>query len=168
MGRFLHKWSVALFICIFFTNAWAHPIYVSVTEIEHNAVDKTLEVSCKIFTDDFEKVLRTEYKTPVDLINPKNKAAMDKLVNAYVQHHLKLTVDGKAVNMKYIGYEIIEEGVYSYYEAAGITQVKNISIYNNLLYEYSPEQMGLMHITVSGNRKSTKLNNPENRANINF
>ncbi len=168
MGRFLHKWSVALFICIFFTNAWAHPIYVSVTEIEHNAVDKTLEVSCKIFTDDFEKVLRTEYKTPVDLINPKNKAAMDKLVNAYVQQHLKLTVDGKAVNMKYIGYEIIEEGVYSYYEAAGITQVKNISIYNNLLYEYSPEQMGLMHITVSGNRKSTKLNNPENRANINF
>ncbi|MEI8059397.1 MAG: DUF6702 family protein, partial [Ferruginibacter sp.] len=31
-----------------------HPLFVSVTEIEHNAKDKTLEISCKIFTDDFE------------------------------------------------------------------------------------------------------------------
>ncbi|MEX1202423.1 MAG: DUF6702 family protein [Ferruginibacter sp.] len=168
MGRFLHKWLAALFICIFFTNAWVHPIYVSVTEIEHNAAEKTLEVSCKIFTDDFEKVLRTEYKTPVDLINPKNKAAMDKLVNAYVQQHLKLTIDGKAISMKYLGYEIIEEGVYSYYEATGITQVKNISIFNNLLYKHTIEQMGLMHVTVGGNRKSTKLNNPESIAILNF
>ena len=29
-----------------------HPIFVSVTEIEHNNKDKTLEISCKIFTDD--------------------------------------------------------------------------------------------------------------------
>lgn len=93
---------------------------------------------------------------------------MDKLVNDYVQQHLKLTVDGKAINMKYLGYEIIEEGVYSYYEAAGITQVKNISIFNNILYEHTPEQIGLMHITVGGNRKSTKLNNPESKVSLQF
>jgi hypothetical protein len=168
MGRILHKWLIASLICISFSSAVLHPIFVSVTEIEHNPTDKTLEVSCKIFTDDFEKVLRTAYKTNVDLINPTNRPAMDKLVSDYVQQHLKLTVDGKAINMKYLGYEIIEEGVYSYYEAAGISQVKNISIFNNLLYEHTPEQMGLMHITVSGNRKSTKLNNPESRANILF
>lgn len=168
MGRLLHKWLIAVFICTSFTNAVVHPIFVSMTEIEHNASQKTLEVSCKIFTDDFEKVLRTAYKTKVDLINPTNRAAMDKLVNDYVQQHFKLTVDNKAVTLKYLGYEIIEEGVYSYYEAAGISQVKNISIFNNLLYEHTPEQMGLMHITVSGNRKSTKLNNPESRASLNF
>ena len=93
---------------------------------------------------------------------------MDKLVNDYVQQHLKLTVDGKAINMKYLGYEIIEEGVYSYYEAAGISQVKNIAIFNNILYEHTKEQMGLMHITVGGNRKSTKLNNPESKASLQF
>lgn len=168
MARILHKWLIAVFICTSFTNAVVHPIFVSVTEIEHNASQKTLEVSCKIFTDDFEKVLRTAYKTKVDLINPTNKAAMDKLVNDYVQQHLKLTVDGKAITMRYLGYEIIEEGVYSYYEAPGISQVKNISIFNNLLYEHTPEQMGLMHITVSGNRKSTKLNNPESKATLQF
>lgn len=155
-------------MCASFSSAVWHPIFVSVTEIEYNASDKTLEISCKIFTDDLEKVLRTAYKTNVDLIHPTNKAAMDKLVNDYVQKHLKLTVDGKAIAMKYIGYEVIEEGVYSYYEAEGISQVKNMSIFNNLLYEHTPEQMGLMHITVNGNRKSTKLNNPESKASVNF
>ena len=32
-----------------------HPFHVSGVEVNHNATDKTLEISCKIFTDDFEK-----------------------------------------------------------------------------------------------------------------
>jgi hypothetical protein len=59
-----------------------HPLHVSVTEINHNAADKTLEISCKLFTDDFEKVLSQNYKTKVDLINPPDRPAMDKLVSA--------------------------------------------------------------------------------------
>src|SRR6476661_2375693 len=34
-----------------------HPFHVSTTEINHNATDKTLEISCRIFTDDFESCL---------------------------------------------------------------------------------------------------------------
>ncbi len=57
-----------------------HPFHVSVIEVNHNAADKTLEISCKIFTDDFEKILAKNYKTKVDLINPADKAPMDSLV----------------------------------------------------------------------------------------
>jgi hypothetical protein len=93
---------------------------------------------------------------------------MDKLINDYVQNHLKITADNKPVLLKYLGYEQVEEGIYSYYEAANIAQVKTISVVNNLLYEYKPEQMGLIHITVNGTRKSTKLDNPNDRVVINF
>lgn len=149
-------------------SAGTHPIYVSVTEMELNAKEKRLEISCKLFTDDFEKVLRTTYKTHVDLINPGNNAEMDKLVNNYVQAHLKLTADGKPLALKYLGYEIIEEGVYSYFEVPALSSLKRLDIFNNLFYEYSHQQMGLMHLTVSGERKSTKLVNPENKASLNF
>jgi Domain of unknown function (DUF6702) len=37
--------------------AHTHPLYISVTEINHNAKDRILEVSCKIFTNDLETVL---------------------------------------------------------------------------------------------------------------
>lgn len=168
MARILYKWFLGVTVCLFFSGAAMHPIYVSVAEIEYNAKGKTLEVSCKLFTDDFEKTLRAQYKTSVDLVNPPNKAAMDKLVNDYVQKHFTITLDGKLVTLQYLGYEEIEEGIYSYYEATNINEPRNIQIFNNLLYANHDQQMGLMHITVNGNRKSTKLLNPETRATVSF
>ena len=70
--------------------------------------------------------------------------------------------------MHFIGYEKIEEGIYSYYQADNVNTVKNISITNNILYEYKTEQMGLIHVTVNGNRKSSKLNNPDEKVSFVF
>lgn len=167
MASILFKWFFVTGLCLF-TNSTVHPIYVSVIEIEHNAKAKTLEVSCKLFTDDFEKALRATYKTSVDLIQPKDRPSMDKLINEYVQKHFKVTANNRPVMLKYLGYEEVEEGIYSYYEAANISNVKDIIIVNNLLYEYHAEQMSLIHITVNGNRKSAKLINPSDKAVINF
>lgn len=168
MASILFKWFFSTGFILLFSNPTLHPIYVSVVEIEHNMKDKTLEVSCKLFTDDFEKALRSTYKTQVDLINPKDKTAMDRLVNDYVQKHLKFSVNGRPVSMKFIGYEKEEEGIYSYYEVEAVPQVQQLSVVNNLLYEYHAEQIGLMHITVNGNRKSTRLNNPNEKAILSF
>lgn len=145
-----------------------HPIYMSVTEIEHNARDKTLEISCKVFTDDFEKTLRQNYKGFVDLINPKDKAVMNKLVSDYVKRHLLINVDGKPVVMDFIGYEQQEEGITSFFQVNNIPSIKKLDITDNILYEYKSEQISLLHITVMGNRKSTKLVNPDEKLSISF
>jgi len=163
MGSLLFKW---LFVSLMFLPTsfnLHHPIFVSVTEIEHNAKDKTLEVSCKIFTDDFEKTLRTTYKTHVDLLDEKVKPAMDKLVNDYVQKHLKVAVDGKLVALKYLGFEKIDEGIYIYYQADNITTPKKIEVTDNVLLEYNEQQMNIVHIIVDGKRKSAKLSGSENK-----
>ena len=145
-----------------------HPIYMSVTEIENNPKDKTLEISCKIFTDDFEKTLRKTYTGKVELINPIDKTAMNKLVSEYVQKHLQLKVDGKPVMMEFIGYEQQEEGITSYFQVNNILKVKKLDITDNILYEYKSEQISLLHITVMGNRKSTRLVNPEDKVSLEF
>src|SRR5580704_1920289 len=72
-----------------------HPFYVSVIEINHNAKDKTLEISCKTFTNDFESALEKSFNTKVDLNNPKDKNAADKLISNYIIKHLQITIDGK-------------------------------------------------------------------------
>ena len=141
-----------------------HPIYMSVTEIEYNAKDKTLEISCKIFTDDFEKTLRKSYTGYIDLINPKDKPAMNKLVSEYVQKHLHLKVDGRLINIEFIGYEQQEEGIISYYQVNNVPSVKRIDVTDNILYEYKEQQISLLHVIVNGNRKSTRLVNPEEKA----
>ncbi len=142
----------------------SHPIFMSVTQIEQNAKEKTLEVSCKIFTDDFEKALRAAYKSKIDLLDEKQKPVMDKFVNDYVQKHLKLVVDGKIVTMKYIGYESIEDAINNYFEVQNIGTVTKIEITDDILYEFKPDQISLLHVTVGGKRKSIKLSNPESKA----
>src|SRR5437868_3729191 len=61
-----------------------HPLHVSTTEINHNATDKSLEISCRLFVDDFEACLSKQYHTKVDLSAANVKTAMDSLVKKYL------------------------------------------------------------------------------------
>ncbi len=169
MAAVLYKWLLLLSWTVFGKIAPApapasHPFFISVTEIEHNAGEKSLEISCKMFTDDFEKVLRQNYPaTPVDLINVKNKASMDYIVNDYVQKHFAIKADDKNIALKFIGFQRQEEAVYSFFEAGGIPSVKKIAVTDNLLYDYKKEQVSMVHVTVGGTLKSTRMNNPDDK-----
>ena len=155
----------SLYILTAFTPSFKfHPYYVSVTEIEHNKKEKTLEISCKIFTDDFEKTLRQNYRTNIDLLNPKDKTKTDKLVADYIKKHLQIIVNGRLLKLEFSGYESEGEAIWSYFEVKDISTVKNIEIKDDLLYEYKKEQINLLHVTVNSKRKSIKLNNPESKA----
>ena len=175
MVSILFKWSLILCMVnlpsistLSKEKANNHPIFMSVTEIEHNVKEKTLEISCKIFTDDFEKTLRQAYKTEVDLINPKDRAAMNKLVSDYVQKHLSITADGKKTTLQFLGYQQQEEGIISFYQVNNIAAVKKIEVTDNILYEYKKEQIEIIHAIVNGDRKSTKLDNPNDKASFEF
>lgn len=150
-------------------SAARHPLFVSVTEMNYNAADKNLEISCKVFTDDFEKTLANVYHTKVDLTTPANKSEADKLVKAYITSHLLLKLDNKAVTLGYVGYEKENDAVWSYFEVKNTaTPPKKIDVVNSLLYESYDKQMNLMHVTVGGNRKSTRLNYPDKEASFQF
>ncbi|MFZ1370441.1 MAG: DUF6702 family protein [Ferruginibacter sp.] len=168
MVHFLFKWLMIGGFLLNQPETGHHPIYVSVTEIEHNARDRNLEISCKIFTDDFETVLRQTYKTQVDLLQPKDKAAMNKLVSDYVQKHLLIMADGKRVPLHFLGYEQDEEGITSYYQANPVATVKKLEVTDNILFEYKKEQINIIHVSVDGKQKSTKLLNPDAKALFEF
>ncbi len=157
----LSRLTLLFTILFIFSGAAHHPIYVSVTEIEHNAKENTLEISCKIFTGDFEAVLRKNSQLKIDLLAPKDKKAMNALVSNYILQHLKIKVNEKPVTLTFIGYEQNEETIQSYFEVDDVKSVKSMEVQDNILYEYKSEQISIIHVIVDGKRKSTKLNNPE-------
>ena len=149
---------------------WAgrHPFHVSVVEINHNAGEKSLEISCKIFTDDFEKVLAKNYKTKVDLINPPNKPAMDSLVKKYLLSHLSIKANGRPVLLNYLGFENDHEAAFGYIEVPNVTGLTTIDISTSIMYDMFDDQVNIFHVIVNGNRKSTKLNYPDRETSIQF
>jgi hypothetical protein len=145
-----------------------HPVHLSVIEINHNAVDKTLEISCKIFTDDFEKILAKNYKSKVDLTNPPNQAAMDSLVKKYIFSHFSIKADGRPAAIQYVGFENESDAVYSYMEVNNVPAVKKIDVSSNLMYDMFEDEIIIIHTIVGGNRKSNKLDYPATNISFSF
>ena len=145
-----------------------HPFFVSVIEIDQNTKDKSLEVSVRIFIEDFEATLRKYGNTKVDLQHPTNKATTDKLVNTYLQNKLQLQVDGKPVTMHYIGFEQRLESIWVYLEVQNIATLKKLDVNCNLLYEFEQKQTNIFHIKVNDTEKSFKLDNPKTTTTFNF
>lgn len=163
----LYKWLWVSLVCLLPAGA-AHPFHVSVTEIAHNAGEKTLEVSCKLFTDDFERALATAYRAKVDLVNPPSRAAMDTLVKKYVFSHLTLRANDRPCTFRYLGFEHDKESVYAYVEVEGIPALRALSLTNSLMYDVFDDQVNIMHVVVGGDRKSTRVSYPEKEASFSW
>ncbi len=153
---------------LFFWLNLLHPFYVSITEIKQNPTNHSIEISCRMFSDDLEKALEKQYHTQLDIIKPKDRVLANKLINDYVKKHLVIRADGKTLNLAYIGYEIQEDGTWSYFEVKGVDRIKQINVHDDFLYELHPEQINMMHVTIGGERKSTKVDNPDADAAFSF
>ena len=158
MAASLFKWLIFLY----------HPLYITVTDINHNAKDRTLEISCKMFTNDFEAVLEKTAHAKVDLSDVKSKAANDKLIADYVEKHLLLKVDGHAVTLQFIGSEKEEDGTWSYFQVNNVPSVKKLEVNNNLLYDGFSQEINIMHAAAAGVKKSTRLDCPAAAASFEF
>jgi len=145
-----------------------HPFYIAVTEINHNAKDQTLEITCKMFADDLEQILEKKYKTQLDISLAKDRPAFDKYIPDYMAMHLSLAVDGKAVALSYVGFEQEKESAFCYFQVSHVPALKKLDIVNSILHDFKQEQINIIHVTVQGKRQSTKLEYPQTKAAFGF
>jgi hypothetical protein len=145
-----------------------HPFFVSVIEINHNTKEATVEISVRIFTEDLEKTLQQNNKGKVDMLNPPDKALLDKQIGDYLTQKLKLRIDGKPVAMHYLGHEIQKESVWSYLEIPNIKSMKQLGISCTLLYDFEKMQSNIFHVKNMGEDKSYKLDYPQDQTTFNF
>ena len=150
-------------------NPVIHPFHVGVVEINHNAAEATLEVQCKLFTDDFEAVLSKVYKRKADLIATSLHSSMDSVVQHYLKTHLSLQVNEKPVSLTYLGFEQEREAVYVYLEVEKApSMIEKAAVGTSLLYELYDDQVNLIHFSTRNMRKSAKLEYPATSAPLVF
>ena len=138
-----------------------HPYYISMTEIEHDKTNNTLEISVRIFTDDLEKTIRQTHTGKVDLLNKDEKANSEKLIQQYIIKHLSLKVDGKVLNLKFDGFESEEGSIWSYFECPDIASIKTLEVNNTILYDYKEQQVNFIHFKAPGYDETIKLDYPD-------
>ena len=135
---------------------------MSNTDINYNSTSKSLEITCRIFTDNLEDALEKSSKKSVNILQPKNKEEVNQLISNYIIKHFQLSANGKLKSLQFIGYEQNEDAIWVYFESIESDFPKKIEITNSLLYDYFPQQINMIHYSVNGEKKiSHKLSNPD-------
>ncbi len=123
-----------------------HPFFLSLTEIRQNPESKKLEIAQKIFWDDLEVAMENYTDKSVDFLNPEDKAAFDQQLKNYLLEQNKIWVDGKEVQLNFLGYEVEDDAAWFYLESAPVSWRQDIQVRNTLLLQDFDTQQNIIHI----------------------
>lgn len=131
----------------------AHDYFVSVTQMQYNPAEKILEVSIRLFTDDFEKALSVENgNTRIRLTNnDQNNAIVEK----YIRKHFILTDNKRQFrNCNYIGKENEADATWIYLEIPHQGNLSGFSLKNDLLLSAFADQVNIVNVKLTPEKKT--------------
>ncbi len=156
-----------LFFSIFCT-VFAHDFYVSICQIDDNVKSKSLEITFKLFTDDFERVLEAVAADTFKLsLQPESKQAHD-VVSKYILKNFSMEIDGEERKPEFIGFEVEVDITWCYVEVKRDTIPTNLSIRNTILFDLSDRQTNIVHVQVGDTLKSLLLHKDKERGSVRF
>jgi len=138
-------------------SALLHSYYVSITQIEYNQYTQSVEISCKIFTDDLEAALEKATGEKMHLGTERENPNAGQYVRQYLKDHLLFELNGKAVQYNFVGKEISGDATWCYLEISGVRELKSLKVSSQLLTEVFETQTNIVHITTGKNKKSLLL-----------
>ncbi|OEK02656.1 hypothetical protein BFP97_14490 [Roseivirga sp. 4D4] len=146
-------WSVFLSAVLY----W-HPFHVSVTDIEHDAEAKSIQVSHRIFLDDLEVGLKKYHDIEkLDTYEPESQEKLDSLIGSYLKKKVLFVINGESKDFNYLGSELEGDARWCYYEIENVEQVDEAEVTNIALMEVFDDQQNIVHFKSKGKLKSYKL-----------
>lgn len=125
-----------------------HKYYISLTQIDYKAQEKNLQITMRLFTDDVEKTLNANFKKDFKLDTPQELATTNQLITYYLNNHFKVIVNGKPLNIKFLGKEYENDLVYFYIEINDVATIKSIEIENTILMDEFEEQQNIIKLNI--------------------
>ena len=157
-----------LLSAVFISSSTMHDYYVGVTVIEYAEEQQSLQIINQIYIDDFEKALRERYNDTITLAEDDEPEIVDTYMSKYLAKMLKVKVNGKEVNFKFIGKEYIDDITYSYLEIENISNIKTIEVTNKALFDVISEQQNIVRLKMLGKNRSFLLVRDNDYCMLNF
>lgn len=135
-----------------------HAFHTSLTEIQYNAKEKSLEISIRMFTDDLETALTKANNGQKVMIGGKNDNS-EAVLNKYIQQHFAIITPQKQKKaMTVLGKELEGDATWVYVEIPNSQDFKGHILYNYLMQEMFDDQTNLVNFMYLGNKKTYLFN----------
>lgn len=140
------------------SGAAVHAFHTSLTEIQYNAKEKSLEISIRMFTDDLETALTKASNGQKIMIGGKNDNS-DAILNKYIQQHFAiLTPQKQKKPMTVLGKELEGDATWVYVEIPNGQDFKGNILYNNIMQELFDDQTNLVNFLQPNGKKTYLFN----------
>ena len=160
--------SLLLLLLIPLCSFSLHKYYLSLTQIDYNPKNKSLEVIINVFMDDIELALNEKYNIDLQLTTKLELENNDQYFQNYLKDKLHFKIENKELEFKYIGKEYEGDLVYFYLEIPDISKPEPLEIHNQILLEHFEDQQNVVKLKVGKKRKSKILNLKNDKALLKF
>lgn len=145
---------IGLFLCSFET----HKYYVSTSLFEYKEKMNTIQVTVRVFEDDFINALNTRYQKDLDLDSDLNEPENKQLISDYLLVNLGVVAENQKLKFNFLGSEEKNDTTALYIEFDIFNSPKSIKISNSLFIELFDDQQNVIHFKTDIQRKSFLLN----------
>ncbi len=139
-----------------------HKYYVSVLEISLNEKSNQLELSLKVFNDDWQNALDKRLGRPVLIGSHNQYKKLDSLAYSYLEDNLSLKVNDKHVKLNFLGSEIEDEATWIYFYVDITSDIESIEVQDKILTELFDEQRNVVQLNIGKLNKSALLTKSRN------
>lgn len=146
---------ILLSISAFFNSSAFHPLHVSVCEIKHNEEKDWLEITIKIFEDDFRDVLKDRTGIETKMGTEEEHIQTDGIIYEYLLEKIQISINGESVELQYIGKEVEDVASWCYLYVPDVKEISTIEISNAVMVHWFNDQVNVTHVDCNDKLKST-------------
>ncbi|MEP0212537.1 MAG: DUF6702 family protein [Cellulophaga sp.] len=147
-----------------------HKYYVSVTSVKYSDKEHTLQITSRVFIDDFDELLKQRYDVKSNLATKNENPLAEDYIKKYMKQKFHIYINGKEVEVTYLGKEYDVDNVVMYLEVQNIKleDLKTIEAESTVLTDIYEEQKNIVHFKFLKNKKSVVLTRGNNKGMLKF
>ena len=151
MNRIL---TFSFFVCFLFVQATIHPYYVSTLNIDYRPNREALQITMRVFTDDWQLMLNTHYDKNLRLDPDTDEEQMMIYSTDYLLQYLELNLNDTDVTPSILGREYQDDLLVLYLEVMGVAELQTLEVSNRILFAELEGQQNIVRIKTPTKRKS--------------
>lgn len=157
------KWGLVSIAFLFFELAQAHPLRLSLCEIEYHAKKELLTINLKLFlTDVNEAIVFDPYSTELAFCQPNEPPKANQLLMDYVNRFFYVKANKKPIALEIKQKRLSGEGentaLWVYFEIKHPDPLTTMEIKNAVFTDLFFDQNNIVYVHVYGKSKSMMLN----------
>ncbi len=131
-----------------------HKYYISVTQIDYIEDKQSVQITSRIFIDDFERLLRERYDESITLAEDDEPAIVDFYIERYLSDKIKIKINNEDANFIFIGKEYDADIMRCYLEIEDVKKINTFEITNQVLFDLFEEQQNIVKTKINSKQKS--------------